>query len=151
MMRLARCLRRALPTVLLLAGAGCGRDSAAPFTGCGDGLLLVTPSAVTLAVGETARLVALPTCSLGRLGITWEIADGSVAALVEAHDSAQLGLATVIGRGVGRTLVIARSVADPSHASAADVSVGPAAAVFPIPAGEADVPEATTSSNGDRT
>ena len=112
---------------LLLAGAACGRDSQPLLTPPCDELVIVTPSSASLAVGERARFVArMYSCgSQADRSLRWKVMDSALAAVVEAHDSADVSVGTVIGRGEGSTVLLATSVRDPTRSGWASVTVMP--------------------------
>ncbi len=116
----------ALAATLLLGAAACGRDSGPLMPAPSDGVVMVTPSSVALAVDERVRLVARTSCiGRGDEGLTWIVRDTSVAAVVEFHDSAGLGIAVVAGRGEGSTVIHAIARADPTRGAGAAVQVFP--------------------------
>ncbi len=111
---------------LLLAAAGCGPDARPLLPPLCDAVVMVTPASVTLAVDERARLVARTSCiGRGDEGLTWKVRDTTVAAVAEFHDSAGLGVAVVVGRGEGSTVIFAIARADPTRVGGADVTVFP--------------------------
>ncbi len=120
--------RRGMPAAaLLLAAAACGHDSQPLLPPPCDEIVTVTPSTASLAVGERARFVArMYSCgSQADVRLRWKVMDSAVAALVESHDSADLSVGTVIGRGEGSTAFLATSVRDPTRSAWASVMVMP--------------------------
>ncbi len=128
MARLARCLRRALPAVLLFAAAGCTREF--PDTpACAERQFLVSPAAITVGVAQTSFAEGLETrCQVYR-GVRWRTEDTSIALLVGPGDSATFG-AEVLGVRPGTTRLTGTAIEDPPRTAMAGVTVVPT--YFPV-------------------
>ncbi len=107
--------------------AACGREPAAlPLPEC-EPVLMVSPPTITIAVGQRARARGTMSGCLTDRRMTWRSLDSSVAGVVESHDSADVYIASVLGRGVGPATVLMTSVQDPTRSAWAAVTVLPVA------------------------